>query len=562
MTDSEIWNVVQINTNYEVSTHGNFRNFKTKRTKMFNIDQLKSTQTRMRVSLQNDKKGKIFYLHRLIAMTFIPNPNKLEEVNHIDGNPYNNRVENLEWMTREDNMKHFHENREKYEGKHTKGVVLCNKSDEILQHYKCIDDCIVSLKLDISYATLHCHLNTTIYSYEKKSDASKHTYGANNYVGVTINKSKKYLASYKASYKNKYLGSFAIELDAAKAYDARVRELNITPCRVNFPNVGELQAIVGQKCIKDKPKTGIYELQEHYLRFEEPVKDHVKVINPDVEWRQIEEIPNYSVSNTGLVKHTKLDRVLTGYNRNGYLQVTLHKGQLQIARLVHRLVASAFIPNDDPLRIYVDHLDTDPRNNHVSNLRWVTPKENMNNDLTKQNISAGHMKKSPKIFQVEIKTGNILRVEDNAIEMANQTNTKSSKIQTIANYYKRAVKYGFEIILPVTNGSQKTHGPWIFLYENESVIRVKIIKEITLIRVKIIKEITPSLSKKIKVVQIDNAGNIVAYYDSLYEASKTLNINYSGINQVYHYHKYDDATRPECYKLKTTHGFIFKDSDI
>jgi hypothetical protein len=501
----------------------------------------------MRVSLTIDKKAIGFYLHRLIAMTFIPNPNELEEVNHIDGNPYNNRVENLEWMTREENMKHFHENREKYQGKHLKGVVLCNKSDEILQHYKCIDDCIDSLKLNISYATLHCHLNTTIYSYENKSDTSKHTYGANNYVGVTINKSKKYLASYK----NKYLGSFAIELDAAKAYDAKVRELNITPCRVNFPNVGELQAIVGEKRIKDKHKTGIYELQEHYLRFEEHVKDHVKVINPDVEWRQIEEIPNYSVSNTGLVKHTKLDRVLTGYNRFGYLQVTLHKGQLQIARLVHRLVASAFIPNDDPLRIYVDHLDTDPRNNHVSNLRWVTPKENMNNDLTKQHISAGHMKNSPKIFQVEIETGNILRVENNSNEMATQLNTTSSIIRMIANYYKRAVKHGFEKILPVTNGLRKTLGPWIFLYENESDIRMKIIKEIT-----------PLLSKKIKVVQIDNAGNIVAYYDSLYEASKTLNINYSGIRQVYHYHKYDDATRPECYKLKTTHGFIFKDSDI
>lgn len=547
MTDSEIWTVVPFNTNYEVSTHGNFRYVKTKRTKKFNIDELKATQTRMRVNLYIDKKATGFYLHRLIAMTFIPNPNNLEEVNHIDGNPYNNRVDNLEWMTREENMRHFFEHREKYEGKHTKGVVLCNKSNEILQRYKCIDDCIVSLKLDISYATLYGYLNTTIYSYEKKSDASKHIYGANTYVGVTINKNKKYVTTYK----KKYLGSFAIASDAAKAYDARVRELNITPCYVNFPNVGELQAIVGQKSIKNKnPKPGIYELQEHYLRFEEPVKESVQDTNPDVEWRQIEEVPNYSVSNTGLVKHTKLERLLTGYNRNGYLQVTLQKERVHFARLVHRLVASAFIPNDDPLRIYVDHLDTDPRNNHVSNLRWVTPKENMNNDLTKQHISAAHMKKSPKIFQVEIKTGNILSVEENAIEMEKRTNTHICYIQKIANYYKRALKYGFETILPVTNGSLKTYGPWIFLYENESAFRMKILKEIT-----------PSLVGKKKVVQIDKAGNTVASYDSLYEASRTLNINYSGISQVYNYHKYDDATRPACYKLKTTHGFIFKDSE-
>jgi hypothetical protein len=540
--DLEIWNVVPINTNYEVSTHGNFRNVKTKKTKKFNIDELKSTQTRMRVSLHNDKKGRSFYLHRLIAMTFIPNPHNLEEVNHIDGNPYNNRVENLEWVTREENMRHFFEHREKYERKNIKGVVLCNKADEILQHYKCIDDCIISLKLDISYATLYGHLNTTSYHYKK----TKHTYG-NSYVGVSMNKNKKYVAIYKS----KYIGSFAIELDAAKAYDARVRELNITPCYVNFPNVGGLQAIVGQKFIKkDNPKTGIYELQEHYLRFEEPVKDQVKdAVNPDVEWRQIEEVPNYSVSNTGLVKHTKLDRLLTGYNRNGYLQVTLQKDRVHFARLVHRLVASAFIPNDDPLRIYVDHLDTDPRNNHVSNLRWVTPKENMNNDLTKQNISAAHMKNSPKIYQVEINTGNIVRVADNAIELAKQTNVKISTIQSIANYYKKAVQNGFDSILPVTNGLLKTHDKWIFLYELESCIRMKIIKEITPSR---------RLQKK-NVIQIDKAGNTVASYASLYEASKLLNINCSGISQVYNYHKYDDTTRPDCYKLKSIHGFIFKD---
>ena len=525
---TEVWNTVSMNTNYEVSTYGNFRNVKTKKQKSFNLDKLKSTQTRMRVSLKNDmKKGLGFYLHRLIAMTFIPNPTKLEEVNHIDGNPYNNRVENLEWITREDNMRHFHENREKYECKNLKGVVLCSKTNEILQSYKCIDECIDALKLNISYSKLYSYLNRQIKP--KKS--------YRNYVGVGFNKTNK---KYISMYKNKYIGSFDIEMDAAKAYDAKLRELNISPRAVNFPTAGELQSIVGRK-----KQPGMYEWHDQYLRFAEPMKF---IVNPDIEWRQIEETPNYSVSNTGLVKHTKLGRLLTGYNRNGYLQVSLKKDHIQCARLVHRLVASAFIPNDDPLRIYVDHIDTVSRNNHVSNLRWVTPKENMNNDLTKQNISAGHMKKSPKIFQVEIETGNIVRVADNAIEMAKQTNTKSGTIQMIANYYKKAVKHGFESILSVNNGTQKTHGPWIFLYENESVICKKIIKDIT-----------PSLLTRKNVIQIDKDGNTVASYDSLYEASKTLNINYSGINQVYNYYKYDDATRPACYKLKSTHGFIFKD---
>lgn len=46
------------------------------------------------------------YIHRIVAETYIPNPNGYREINHIDGNKANNAVENLEWCDRSYNLKH------------------------------------------------------------------------------------------------------------------------------------------------------------------------------------------------------------------------------------------------------------------------------------------------------------------------------------------------------------------------------------------------------------------------------------------------------------------------
>lgn len=48
--------------------------------------------------------GKAHYVHRLIASAFVPNPHDKPEVNHIDGNRGNNRADNLEWVTRSENI--------------------------------------------------------------------------------------------------------------------------------------------------------------------------------------------------------------------------------------------------------------------------------------------------------------------------------------------------------------------------------------------------------------------------------------------------------------------------
>ena len=76
----------------------------------------------------NNHKKKL--VHRLVAEAFIANPNNKKEVNHIDGNPLNNKVENLEWVSHKENMLHSHR---VLHQRTVKGQVINNKP------VKCLD---------------------------------------------------------------------------------------------------------------------------------------------------------------------------------------------------------------------------------------------------------------------------------------------------------------------------------------------------------------------------------------------------------------------------------------
>lgn len=100
---------------YEISEQGNLRSvdrsvhcssgeIRKYRGKTLTITMDKKGYATVSLNYMNERK--LFFVHRLLAMAFIPNPNGKPHINHKDGNCRNNSLDNLEWCTHRENMEH------------------------------------------------------------------------------------------------------------------------------------------------------------------------------------------------------------------------------------------------------------------------------------------------------------------------------------------------------------------------------------------------------------------------------------------------------------------------
>jgi hypothetical protein len=100
----EHWIPLPNNRPYAVSTLGRVAHISNGSIRLVSVTDNGKGYKLIGTGPRSDRKN--YYVHRLVAQAFIPNPDGLPEVNHKDGNKSNNRVDNLEWVSLQQNRDH------------------------------------------------------------------------------------------------------------------------------------------------------------------------------------------------------------------------------------------------------------------------------------------------------------------------------------------------------------------------------------------------------------------------------------------------------------------------
>lgn len=165
----------------------------------------------------------------------------------------------------------------------------------------------------------------------------------------------------------------------------------------------------------------------------------------------LENFKGYEVNNLGEVRslyyqNTFKSSILKPFLTNGYLRVVLSDNKKIKKIPVHRLVAMAFILNDDKKKTQINHIDENKINNKVENLEWMTPKENCNYGTRNKRLTGAgenNEKLSKKVFCLELE-----KVFSSTAEIKRQLNLDASCISKCCRHkkYKTVGGYHFYYI--------------------------------------------------------------------------------------------------------------------
>jgi hypothetical protein len=350
------------------------------------------------VSITVNKKCMSKTVHRLVANAYIPNPENLATVNHKDGNGLNNNVENLEWMSAKQQMKHAKE----------KNLLFYTKRS------------VCQYTMDYKY----------IDTFESLKDAGKSTNIETGLIGSNCSGKTFSAGGFRWKYEDdpedfvKPKGAVhpveQIDLetnDVVAVFDSIKEASRITGASLTH---------IGSVCKGKRNKCGGYG-----WRF--VIQKVTKEIQIYKDWKIIQDYPNYRVSPKGQIWSIRAMK-LTPF-KDGYCYIKIERKN----KSVHRLVASLYIPNPENFPV-VNHKDGNKSNNNIENLEWTTRKEN-----SLHAYKTGLVKSRIKKVRQFSSTGKLVKVHKSAKDAAIEVNlTKESIYAACSGRVKLCGGYKFE----------------------------------------------------------------------------------------------------------------------
>lgn len=302
-------------------------------------------------------KGKNRGVHTFVAKAWIPNPKRLPQVNHKDGNKQNNCVDNLEWVTSQENNLHARKN-----GLGVKGRKV--------------------YQLDISSG----HPGTIIKEFKSIKEAGKKT-GVNNRTisQVCTAKSGTRTDGYRAGRKSAggfgwcYKEDFGNLTESIHGCSRTVEQYtvdgvfvkNYSSLRDAAKAVGTTHSNISRVCTEQQKsaKGFVWKYGKQKKRGKSDLEKETK------DWKILKRFPGHKISKDGRVYSISYRRILTGSVRHdGRCSVTIFDKEGKLVTVyIYRLVAQAYLPNPQKYR-KVNHLDHDPSNDKVENLEWCDHK--------------------------------------------------------------------------------------------------------------------------------------------------------------------------------------------
>ena len=212
---------------------------------------------------------------------------------------------------------------------------------------------------------------------------------------------------------------------------------------------------------------------------------------PYGEWKVIPDYPNYAANSLGKIANIKTGQLRKFSNHKGYVQCMVRKDGKSYNRLVHRLIANAFLPPPQEGQV-IDHINGIRNDNRVENLRWCSMDENLHFPLAIKNRE--HLKEQCSQYHLD---GTFITSFSSIFEASAKLNLSSGAISNCCVGHKLTCG-GFQ---------------WRYGCNDTNIEPVRENK------------------RNIQVAQCDEFGNIIKTYPSCNTAAKSNGLTQQVINE-------------------------------